>query len=215
MTKEKILKIVLIILGAAMISALGYGIWKMNKDIEKISNKPPEITIPKKAETKEIDTSDWKTYKDEKYQFEFKYPRGWFVNIVMEEDYYGGIEKWLTIGKSLDEYGHSKEGINFIIPVVSKGEESMNLSSVSQELIGRCVKRSPILISGVPGMKYEGSYYERDVGYVFISEIVVLKNGVLYDFEYKNENGVVPQEPQYTIFEKIIESIRFLDLQRG
>jgi hypothetical protein len=101
MAKEKILKIVLIILGAAMISATGYAVWKINKNIEKITSKPPELVIPKKLETKEIDTSDWKTYRNEKYGFEVKYPKEWKVTEIPE---FGALlegeyseERWPTV----------------------------------------------------------------------------------------------------------------------
>ena len=66
MTKEKILKIVLIILGAAMISALGYAVWKINKNIEKITSKPPEAGIS---------TSKWEIYENEAYSFRMRYPK--------------------------------------------------------------------------------------------------------------------------------------------
>jgi hypothetical protein len=79
MTKGKILKILLIILGVIMISAVGYGIWKINKESEKITKGTPESIISKKGETEEIDTSDWKIYQNEKYGFEFKYPPDWKV----------------------------------------------------------------------------------------------------------------------------------------
>lgn len=55
-----------------MISAIGYGIWKMNKEIEKITKVEPQTVLPKK--TKEIDISNWNTYKNERYRFEIKYP---------------------------------------------------------------------------------------------------------------------------------------------
>jgi len=97
MTKEKILKILLVIFGVIMISAVGYGIWKMNQD-KKISSKTPELVTPQKVQTQEIDTSDWKTYRNEEYGFEMKYPKEWKVTEVPEfgvlfEDEYSE-EKW-------------------------------------------------------------------------------------------------------------------------
>ena len=89
MTKGKSLKIFIIILGVILISVIGYEIWKINKDIEKISSKTPEVVTPQKVQTQEIDTSDWKTYRNGKYGFELKYPKEWKLE--------GNEEKSITI----------------------------------------------------------------------------------------------------------------------
>lgn len=60
-------------------TAIGYGTWKTNKNIEKISSKSREPSILRETKIKEIDTSDWKTYKKEKYGFEFKFPTQWKI----------------------------------------------------------------------------------------------------------------------------------------
>jgi hypothetical protein len=39
----------------------------------------PVVQPEEPTTTEPIDTSDWKTYRNEKYGLEFKYPRGWLV----------------------------------------------------------------------------------------------------------------------------------------
>lgn len=82
-----------------MISATSYAAWKINEDIRKatpytntgiskekvkqaiISSIEKEAQIKKgKVIEPKIDTSDWKTYMNEQYGFEVKYPRDWTVN---------------------------------------------------------------------------------------------------------------------------------------
>ena len=155
-----------------MISALGYGIWKMNKDIEKISSKPPEITIPKKAETKEIDTSDWKTYANEKYGFEVKYPKEWKV----KENAPGSIE--FSLEKSffqsailLDIHNNSK-GLSvkdFITQIASKPDEYCGVPFDPESGI-------PIFVSGVEGLKFGPRCFSDGI-------ILVGYKGFIYMFD--------------------------------
>ncbi|MFH1648470.1 MAG: PsbP-related protein [Patescibacteria group bacterium] len=86
MTKQNFLKIFIIFFGAVMISATGYTAWKINKDIERVTL---ETSSPNRVESQnkepetiesEVNTSDWKVYKNEEYGFEVRYPKDWVLN---------------------------------------------------------------------------------------------------------------------------------------
>ena len=45
------------------------------------------LNINTVTRTEEIDTSDWKTYRNKEYGFEFKYPEEWiYYNLTKEKD---------------------------------------------------------------------------------------------------------------------------------
>ncbi len=87
MIKNRYLRICLFILGALMISATGYAAWKINKEIKEIhlqfDQLPRETSQSQNNESglieSKLDVSSWKTYRNEEFRFEVKYPKEWQV----------------------------------------------------------------------------------------------------------------------------------------
>lgn len=93
MAKTQLIKIFLLVVGILMISATGYEARRMYEDIKKnvleinrsfiVQRTQKEIVSSTQRELKEnidgptrsgIDISEWKTYRNEDYRFEIKYP---------------------------------------------------------------------------------------------------------------------------------------------
>ena len=76
----------LIIIIALVAGVAGAGIYMMRRTIQVIQ-KPKEEVSQERVSTRaeevslapEIDTSGWKTYRNEEYRFEMKYPERWTV----------------------------------------------------------------------------------------------------------------------------------------
>ena len=83
MIRSSFLQLLLISVVILIMAGLGYAGWKFigKKEME---SEPTLITLPtleetdkpeeEKLEISEIDTNDWKTYRNEEYGLEFKYP---------------------------------------------------------------------------------------------------------------------------------------------
>jgi len=80
-------KIILWIIVAILATALGF-FWIMGviDNLQKISNNVSQIKLPEiqtpitgipSAQTQNNQTSEWKTYKNDRYSFEIKYPSDW------------------------------------------------------------------------------------------------------------------------------------------
>ena len=93
MQKTKLLSIlVAIIIVSVIIPQMAFASWwnPFSWNWSKLLNifqKQNQVQIEKKIETPKDETSGWKTYKNNEYGFEFKYPQDWKVakNILLSE----------------------------------------------------------------------------------------------------------------------------------
>jgi hypothetical protein len=84
MIRSSFLQFLLISVVILIMTGLGYAGWKF-KGKKEIKSEPILITLPtleetdkpeeEKPEVSEIDISDWKTYRNEEFEFEVKYPK--------------------------------------------------------------------------------------------------------------------------------------------
>lgn len=86
MTKTQLLKLFLTFLGILMISATGYAAWKISEDIDKSNSELSQPVVNKEAQINgnealksEIDTSAWKTYKNQEWDYKIRVPSDWII----------------------------------------------------------------------------------------------------------------------------------------
>lgn len=138
-------KAIIFVIFTIIILAIGLGVWKWNeiKKQQLINNQNNQqenqenknTDENKKSSGAEIDTTDWKTYKDEKYRFEIKYPKEWVVRSHKDKGYEfedGGINiSWRDNRITLFPAGKSKSSC------YSKGTagdfEQLNIDKYSEE----------------------------------------------------------------------------------
>ncbi len=83
MNKTKSLKkIIIICLVVVILGIIGYIYWATEKDTRDITQEPhvllpPSLMIADDVIESELNISKWKTYRNEEYGFEIKYPTDW------------------------------------------------------------------------------------------------------------------------------------------
>lgn len=122
--------ILLVVLLIILTGVLGYQLGK-NAKPETSTITQPIITKSPTAVPTVDQTTDWKTYKNEEYKFEFKYP-GHFTPKVADECESGAANcsEWRTVNIKTNEYGNCGFFLQFY-----KTEENLSVRNwIDQEI---------------------------------------------------------------------------------
>lgn len=148
---------------------------KQYSDIKKAENTPvPTIFVPNKK-NKVLDTSDWKTYKDGKYNFEIKYPPCWTdprAKIINDKDFVYQYE--VDFGTEATLNGDDNEGYSIYVNKRDSSDENIDL--------GECIASQSGIQTNESGVENECLLYklkESEEGSQYYSYQFIGK-----DFEY-------------------------------
>ena len=218
MSKFSSLKIIIAFVAILIVVGAGYVEWKIRKSDEgktkqnDFVNRQETQTKPvptQKSEIPRIDTSDWKTYRNEKYGFEVKYPSTYTLR---------NWDKY-PIAQSRSILIRGDKNTDTTIEIVTPQEE----------------KNMPLL--GYSGTPYVS--YIQDQNRYTKKETISIGDRIAYIFFFKEENPgavgdwrdtivvlikldgnylIIKRSPASYVdgeFEKILSTLRFFHPERG
>jgi hypothetical protein len=168
---------------AALIISLGiicFALWYgYNKQVQDLRN---EETLKLLVNTPTDPVSDWKTYRNEEYGFEIKYPPEWKIDTLRSDRVRSGSDLVFDIGL----YGHNYEGIKVDMSSSTVDEW---VSEIDREVI---IKISDFVVGGQPAKMVDTSEFAGKLIitkfdgrlYVFSTTGHMIDNGVLSTFKF-------------------------------
>ena len=186
MNKKGYINIILAVLIVVLVGTVGYLTFV----------KKPEPIIP----TPKDETSSWKTYKSEDFNYELRYPSTWFLKDIIVDPQ--------------DETKLTDSIIMIDSKSITRGREANHLPSRGLQVIvhrsfnenaSRCPSGNQLL--GIDSIKISGVQYQRcktEFGVVFYN-IPIIHDSILYVFSY-------PVESEDTdIINRILSTFKFTE----
>ena len=156
--KTKNIVLILTILLVVVILGVFFGLEKREvraptvKNNEKIKETTKTATSTKETENSEIDTSNWKTYRNEEFGFEVRYPEEW--GVISNQKSNNELRVYLGYE---DKYGsHGYEGEMYIFVYTDKSNNFLEnqIKNIGKQYGDQRVEvRDRIIIDKLPATK--------------------------------------------------------------
>ncbi len=179
--QKVITNIVLAVAVIAIIGIAGYSAW----------SKKSNTNITEPLSTK-ADTSNWKTYTNTKYGFEFKYPQDWVLetNYQSDENLIAVISSPETIKVRRDCYEGCGPDILFSYYSSISEIHNVKANNIVVKNLSDYVYKS-ILVSNPQKITFAGynAYEVTKLGYSVYFTIMIEKDGHIYQILFGNDGS--------------------------
>jgi len=170
-----------------------------------VSAKPEKISGLEQSSA----TADWKTYRNEKYGFEIKYPRNWYFEPHLNNGYFDITNYKIGLG-NIAPAGSTGVRINIYpnIPYKSAGE----WFSADQRTVTANIKLysnlEKVILGGKMAIKARTMYHNSSSGSEG-AEIRAINNGAGYSLGYNRPKSQTKHESLKNL-DLIVNSFKFI-----